>query len=158
MIKRALYADAKSTISLALRGAIVAALSLSATACMSLANEEGRLPDVMRSAITGLTARGYPDLTKIPDAPTDLPTARTWSSLEARLVQQGATLRANPLATAPTADDINLEWAAQAQAGLEADPRAQALPPVVAGSPGTPEWAAQERAKLDADLARLPPL
>ena len=127
------------------------------TGCMSLENEEGRLPDAMRSAISGLTAKGYPDLTKIPDAPTDLPSATTWSALEARLAAQGKLVAASPSAIAPTAEETNLSWAVTERNRLEAEPMAQPLPPVVAGAPGTPEWAAEARAKLEADLARLPP-
>ena len=137
----------------------VASLSIGVvcTGCMSLENEEGRLPDALRSAISGLTAKGYPDLTKIPDAPTDLPSATTWSALEARLAAQGKLVAASPSAIAPTAEETNLSWAVTERNRLEADPMAQPLPPVVAGAPGTPEWAAEARAKLEADLARLPP-
>ena len=137
----------------------VASLSIAVvcTGCMSLENEEGRLPDAMRSAISGLTAKGYPDLTKIPDAPTDLPSATTWSALEARLAAQGKLVAASPSAIAPTAEETNLSWAVTERNRLEAEPMAQPLPPVVAGAPGTPEWAAEARAKLEADLARLPP-
>jgi hypothetical protein len=138
---------------------LLVALSLAGlcTGCMSLENEEGRLPDAMRSAISGLTAKGYPDLTKIPEAPTDLPSATTWSALETRLTSQGREVATNPKSISPTAEETNLSWAATERTALEGDPRAQPLPPVVAGAPGTPEWAAEARAKLEADLARLPP-
>jgi hypothetical protein len=126
----------------------------SLTGCMSLANEEGRLPDAMRGAIATLSAKGYPDLTKIPDTPTDLPSQLNWSSLESRLVSQGAALAANPTAALPTSEETNVSWAASARNELERDPRAESLP---AGAPSTPEWATAARAKLNADLARLPP-
>jgi hypothetical protein len=136
---------------------VVASCATFTTGCMSLENEEGRLPDAMRSAITGLTAKGYPDLTKIPDAPKDLPTAANWTALEARLADQGREVANSPNAAALTPEETNLDWAAKEKSALESDPRAEALPPVVAGAVGSPEWAAEARAKLEADLARLPP-
>jgi hypothetical protein len=142
---------------LAKRAVVALCLCALGTGCMSLENEEGRLPDAMRGAIAGLTAKGYPDLTKIPDAPTELPSSTTWTSLEAGLVQQGRDLSANPTAATPTAEETNLDWAQSEKEKLEADPRAAPLPAVVPGAEGTPEWAAAARAKLEADLARLPP-
>jgi hypothetical protein len=138
---------------------VIVALGLCAlgSGCVSLENEEGRLPDAMRGAIAGLTAKGYPDLTKIPDPPTDLPSSTTWTALETGLIAQGLDLSANPTAAAPTAEETNLDWAQSEKEKLEADPRAAALPAVVPGAEGTPEWAAAARAKLEADLARLPP-
>jgi hypothetical protein len=141
----------------ATKAVVALALAAFGTGCMSLENEEGRLPNAMRSAISGLTAKGYPDLTKIPDAPKDLPSAATWSGLEAQLAAQGKVVAADPSARAPTAEETNLSWAATERSAVEADPRAQPVPPVIAGAPGTPDWAAEARAKLDADLARLPP-
>jgi hypothetical protein len=138
-------------------GVMIVAGFLSLAACSTLAEEEGRLPDAMRSAMTTLTARGYPDLTKIPDAPKDVPPASTWSALEAGLVSQGQRVSASPLATPLTAEETNLAWADRDRATLVTDPRAQPLPPVVPGSQTEAEWAAQAKAKLDADIARLPP-
>jgi hypothetical protein len=125
--------------------------------CMSLENEEARLPDGMRSAMASLTAKGYPDLTKIPDAPKDLPSATAWSSLESGLVTQGAAVAANPEAKALVPGDTDLAWAAQDRAALEADPRAEPLPAAVPGTATEPDWAVEARKKLEADLARLPP-
>ena len=125
--------------------------------CVSLENEEGRLPDAMRSAISNLTAKGYPDLTKIPDAPTDVPTSATWTALESRLVMQGRDLSANPSAVAATPEETDLSWAATAKNSLESDPRSEPVPPIAIGGEGSPDWAAAAKAKLDADLARLPP-
>jgi hypothetical protein len=132
-------------------------LCLGTTGCVSLENEEGRLPRAMRASIATLSAKGYPDLTKIPDAPTDLPTAANWTSLEAGLVAQGNTLSTDPMAVPPTTDEANLGWAKAAQTAFDGDPRAQPLPPVQPGSENDVSWAAAAKAKLEADLARLPP-
>jgi hypothetical protein len=141
------------------RACAVAALLACAfgAGCVSLENEEGRLPDAMRGTINSLTAKGYPDLTKIPDAPTSLPTETTWNALQSGLIGQGAEVSRNPDARAPTPDETNLTWAASERSKLEADPQAQPLPAPVAGSDNSPDWAAAARAKLDADIARLPP-
>ncbi len=147
----------KPSLSLAARALVAMSLASMSVGCVSLENEEGRLPDAVRAAISGLTAKGYPDLTKIPDAPTNLPTPATWTALESRLVGQGRDLAANPSAVAPTAEETNLSWAATARTNLEADPRSEPLPAIVAGAEGSPEWAAAAKAKLEADLARLPP-
>jgi hypothetical protein len=129
----------------------------SATGCMSLENEEGRLPNAMRTAISNLSAKGYPDLTKIPDAPTNLPTAANWAALESGLVSQGNELATNPTAVPPTADEANVDWAETERRALESDPRAQPLPPVPTDDSEEVRWAAEAKAKLDADIARLPP-
>lgn len=126
--------------------------------CISLENEEGRLPDAMRSTIASLTAKGYPDLTKIPDAPTTLPSASAWGTLQSGLIGQGRMVTNDPDARAPTNDEINLDWAQTERAKLEADPSAQPLPEPTLGASTNPDWAAAAKAKLDADLARLPPL
>jgi hypothetical protein len=138
---------------------VLAALTLcvGATGCVSLENEEGRLPRAMQASLATLSAKGYPDLTKIPDAPTDLPTAANWTSLEAGLVAQGNTVSTDPMAVQPTTDEANLGWAKAAQSALDGDPRAQPLPPVQPGSENDVSWAAAAKAKLEADLARLPP-
>jgi hypothetical protein len=130
----------------------------SSAGCVSLAQEEGRLPDAMRTTIASLTAKGYPDLTKIPDAPTALPSSDVWSGLQAGLVNQGRIVSNDPDARAPTNDETNLEWAQIERNKLEAEPLAQPLAAPVQGETNNPDWAAQARAKLDADLARLPPL
>jgi hypothetical protein len=140
-----------------LRWLAVALLAASATGCMSLENEEGRLPDAMRSAISTLSAKGYPDLTKIPDAPTNLPTSASWTALETGLVAQGKSLSDNPAAVPPTADEANQDWAERERRALNADPRAEPVPPVPIGGSDEAKWAAEAKAKLDADLARLPP-
>jgi hypothetical protein len=141
----------------ALRLAVIGMLLTSTSGCMSLENEEGRLPDAMRAAISNLSAKGFPDLTKIPDAPQDLPSTSTWKSLESGLVAQGKSLAANPGAVAPTAEETNLDWAETQRRALNADPRAEPVPPVPIEGSDEVRAAAAAKAKLDADLARLPP-
>jgi hypothetical protein len=130
---------------------------LAASGCVSLENEEGRLPDAMRAAVANLSAKGYPDLTKLPEKPTDLPPNSVWTNLEAGLVEQGKQLSNNPEARPPTPEDTNLDWAEAQRRALNADPRAEPVPPVPIGTESEVEWATKAKAKLDADLARLPP-
>jgi hypothetical protein len=137
-----------------IRATLCLSLTVLSAGCVSLENDEGRLPDAMRASMTSLSAKDYPDLTKIPDAPTPA----TWGALEAGLIAQGQQIAAAPLAAVPTADETNLNWATNARAALESDPLAQPLPARVAGAPTELEDAAAARAKFDADLARLPPL
>lgn len=129
-----------------------------ATGCMSLQNEEGRLPDAMRSALSGLDAQGYPDLTKIPDAPTNLPSSATWDAMERRLIMQGKALAANKAARLPSGEELNLNWAQTDRQALTTDPRAQPVPDGAGEAAKAAAWAEAERAKIEADLARLPPL
>jgi hypothetical protein len=143
---------------LGFRAAFCASLTVLGAGCASLENEEGRLPDAMRAAMTSLSSKGYPDLTKLPDAPTDMPSAATWTALETGLRAQGQQVAANPAATAPTPDETNVNWAQSVRASLEADPMAQPVPAAKAGVQTELEAAAAARAKFDADLARLPPL
>ena len=136
---------------------LVLAVAVFSTGCMSLENEEGRLPDAVRSAISTLSAKGYPDLTKLPEIPTDLPSGSNWSAVEARLVSQGEQLSQNPGAALPSADETNLNWAEKERAALNNDPRALPLEIDPSGTTNDPNWAIAARAKLEADLARLPP-
>jgi hypothetical protein len=141
-----------------LRGVSALGVAALCCGCMSLENEEGRLPNAMRSAIAGFTAKGYPDLTKLPDAPTGLPSANAWSALEAGLVKQGQQLGTNPAAVALKPEDSDLRWAQVAKSEVEANPLSQPLVQAPSGTPTELENAAAARAKFDADLARLPPL
>jgi hypothetical protein len=126
--------------------------------CVSLESEEGRLPAAMRTAINTFSAKGYPDLTKIPPVPTDVPTAANWSALESGLVTQGKALTNNPAARPPTTDEANLSWADAARRTITEDPRSEPVPPVPIDGSQEAQWAAEAKAKLDADIARLPPL
>jgi hypothetical protein len=126
--------------------------------CMSLESEEGRLPAAMRTAINTFTAKGYPDLTKVPDAPTNVPTPATWTALENGLVDQGKILSRDPAARPPAANETNLSWAERERQALTSDPRAEPVPPVPVQGSSEAVWAAEAKAKLDADIARLPPL
>jgi hypothetical protein len=125
--------------------------------CVSLESEEGRLPAAVRSAINTFSAKGYPDLTKIPPAPTSSPTSASWSALESGLVTQGNALMTNPEARLPLADEANRNWAEAARRTLTEDPRAEPVPPVPIEGAVEADWAAKARTKLDADIARLPP-
>jgi hypothetical protein len=142
----------------AARAACALSLCSFLTGCMSLQNEEGRLPNAVRSALSGLTAQGYPDLTKIPDAPTNLPSSAAWEALEGRLVAQGHALAGNRAARVPSAEELNLNWAQTDRSALTTDPRAQPLADSETAAANAAAWARQARAKLEADIARLPPL
>lgn len=128
------------------------------TACGTLENEEGRLPDAMRTAMRTFSANGYPDLTKLPEAPKYVPSAATWSALEAGLIAQGQEVASSPSASALTPADSDLTWAQTARTDLETEPLAQPIAPAQSGASNEQEDAAAARAKFDADFARLPPI
>ncbi len=123
-------------------------------ACSSLSGDEGFLPEAMRSASATLEAKGYPDLTKIPDLPTNLPSQGAWASMQSSLKNAGAGVQSNPSAATLSAEEANLAWAQEERTRLEASPKAAAGP-----LPGEKDenWAAAARAKLEADIANLPP-
>jgi hypothetical protein len=158
MIKSNSFAFNKKTPTLVVRSLLMCALVTLSTGCATLENEEGRLPDAMRTAVRTFSASGYPDLTKLPETPKNIPSAATWSALEAGLVAQGQEVASNPSAAALTPADSDLTWAQTARTSLEIEPLAQPVAPVQSGASAEQDAAAAARAKFDADFARLPPL
>lgn len=158
MIKSYSFAVSHKTPILAGRALLGVAMLAFSAGCGTLENEEGRLPDAMQTAIRTFSASGYPDLTKLPEAPKNVPSAGTWTALEAGLVAQGQEVSANPSAAPLTQTESDLSWAQTARTSLETEPLAQPIAPAQPGEVTEQDAAAAARAKFDADFARLPPL
>lgn len=123
-------------------------------ACQSLDQEEGFLPDTIRSAGAVLKPGDYPDLTKIPDTPKDLPNQKSWANLQAGLQADAKRLEANPNSKPMPADEIDQTWAKAAKQAIDSNSASAQTAQTDAESDA---WAAAARAKMEADIARLPP-
>ncbi len=123
-------------------------------ACQSLGQEEGFLPDTIRSASAVLKPGDYPDLTKIPDAPKDLPSQKSWANLQSGLQADAKSLESSPNSKPMPASEIDQVWAKAAQQAIESN-SASAQPDQTDAE--SDAWAAAARAKMEADIARLPP-
>lgn len=67
------------------------------SACASMA-ADNRVGGAIQDAREAMVPRGYPDLSKIPVTPTNLPSVESWASFEQSLRQSGAGLNADPRA------------------------------------------------------------
>jgi hypothetical protein len=124
------------------------------SACQTLGQEEGFLPDTIRSAHSVLKPGDYPDLSKIPDSPKDLPSEQSWSDLQSGLQADAKIVHANPGSKPVAASEIDQAWAKAAQQAIESN-SASAQPAQTDAE--SDAWAAAARAKMEADIARLPP-
>jgi hypothetical protein len=123
-------------------------------ACQTLGQEEGFLPDTIRSASAVLKPGDYPDLTKIPDAPTDLPSQKAWANLQSGLQADAKRLDANPNSMPIPAGEIDQTWAKAAKQTIDSNSASAQTAQTDAESDA---WAGAARAKMEADIARLPP-
>jgi len=123
-------------------------------ACQTLGQEEGFLPDTIRSATAVLKPGDYPDLTRIPDAPTDLPSQNAWANLQSGLQADATRLEANPNSKPVPAGEIDQTWAKAAKQAIDSNSASTQTAQTDAESDA---WAAAARAKMEADIARLPP-
>lgn len=123
-------------------------------ACQTLGQEEGFLPDTIRSASAVLKPGDYPDLTKIPDAPTNLPSQKSWVDLQAGLQADAKIMQANPGSKPVAAGEIDQTWAKAEKQAIETNTASAQTTQTNAESDA---WAAAARAKMEADIARLPP-
>jgi hypothetical protein len=123
-------------------------------ACQTLGQEEGFLPDTIRSAGAVLKPGDYPDLSKIPDAPKNLPSQKSWASLQSGLQADAKRLEANPNSKPLRADEIDQTWAKAAKQAIDSNSASAQTAQTDAESDA---WAAAARAKMEADVARLPP-
>jgi hypothetical protein len=133
---------------------LVIACSTSLVACQSLGSEEGALPDAIRSAGAVVSGSGYPDLSKIPPTPKNMPSEKNWLDFETGLKRDARRLALKAGAQPVTAMEIDQAWANQAKSSLEAVPNAL---PVETSPTEDANWAAKARARIEADIARLPP-
>lgn len=131
-------------------GLIVVPLS----ACQTLGQEEGFLPDTIRSASAVLKPGDYPDLSKIPDAPKDLPSQASWTDLQADLQADAKIVQANPGSKPIAAGEIDQTWAKAEKQAIETNSASAQTTQTAVESDA---WAAAARAKMEADIARLPP-
>ena len=131
-------------------GLIVGPLS----ACQTLGQEEGFLPDSIRSASAVLKPGDYPDLTKVPDAPANLPSQKSWADLKAGLQADAKIVQANPGSKPIAAGEIDQTWAKAEKQAIEANSASAQTTQTDAESDA---WAGAARAKMEADIARLPP-
>jgi hypothetical protein len=139
----------KALGSAAVLGVVVALLS----GCAIVDEQQGFLPDAIRAATAQAQGRGYPDLSKLPEVPTTLPTATAWRQQQSELARDSRTLAANPKSRTVPEGGVDDRWARQAAATLDRDPRA--APPQDGEDPAA--WAEAERKRLDGMIARLPP-
>ncbi|MFM1976693.1 MAG: hypothetical protein RL145_1539 [Pseudomonadota bacterium] len=131
-------------------GLVVVPLS----ACQTLGQEEGFLPDTIRSASAVLKPGDYPDLTKIPDPPKNLPSQKSWTDLQSGLQADAKIMQANPGSKPIAAGEIDQSWATAEKQAIEAN---SASTPTSQTTAESDAWAAAARAKMEADIARLPP-
>ena len=124
------------------------------SACQTLGQEEGFLPDTIRSASAVLKPGDYPDLSKIPDTPKDLPTQKSWADLQTSLQADAKIVQANPGSKPIAAGEIDQAWAKAEKQAIESNSASAQAQQTDAESEA---WAAAARAKMEADIARLPP-
>ncbi|OYU76820.1 MAG: hypothetical protein CFE32_08520 [Alphaproteobacteria bacterium PA3] len=124
------------------------------SACQTLGQEEGFLPDTIRSAGAVLKPGDYPDLSKIPDAPKDLPSEKSWAALQSGLQADAKVVAANPGSKPIAAGEIDQTWAKAEKRSIESNSASAQTTQTDAESDA---WAAAARAKMEADIARLPP-
>ena len=135
-------------------GCLIFASPLLLAACQSLRSEEGALPDAIRSAGAVVAGSGYPDLSRVPNLPKNLPSEKNWIEFEAGLNRDARRLALKAGAQPITPMEIDQAWASLAKSSLEASPNAL---PIEASPTDDADWAAKARASIAADIARLPP-
>lgn len=124
------------------------------SACQTLGQEEGFLPDTIRSARAVLNPGDYPDLSKIPEIPKDLPTQKAWADLQTSLQADAKIVQANPGSKPIAAGEIDQTWAKVEKQAMESNSASAQTKQTDAESDA---WAAAARAQMEADIARLPP-
>jgi hypothetical protein len=131
----------------------------SLTACISLDNETGVIPEALRTASANISGNSYPNLAALPQVPKNLPAAGQWTAMEAELLAAASDLARAPNAALPKPGETDTSWSVAERRALDADPRAQPLArDAQLTGPEYEAWAAAERARLEAEIAALPPL
>lgn len=138
----------------------LAALALGAAAgCAGMSDSiraaAGPLPDAVRTVGADLAGSGYPNLSRVPQAPADLPSDAQWTQFEGGLVQEQRALAADPGARPPSEAETSMAWSDTERARMEADPRSA---PATGSDAEAQAWAEGERARMEALLRRLPPV
>lgn len=112
------------------------------------------MPDTIRSARAILKPGDYPDLSKIPETPKDLPSQKSWADLQMGLQADAKIVQANPGSKPIAAGEIDQTWAKAEKQAIESNSASTQTKQTNAESDA---WAAAARAKMEADIARLPP-
>lgn len=115
----------------------------------------GPLPEAVRSVGSDLAGTGYPNLSRVPQAPATLPSDAQWTQFQGALTQQERALAARPEARALTEAETSTTWSEAERARMEADPRSA---PAQGSDAEAEAWAEGERARMEALLRRLPPV
>jgi hypothetical protein len=121
------------------------------SACASIAGQNsggGALQDVRQA----MDPRGYPDLSKIPVTPTNLPTVESWASFEQSLRQSGAVLNADPRAILVRDLPDPEVWAVPLRREMASNPGLAAAP----GWMRDGRWYDDLRQRMDQAFARQP--
>lgn len=92
-----------------------------------------------------LNDTNYPDLLKIPPAPTSVKTDSDWSKMASTLSNDERVLRKNPMASDYNSANWNTEWAKKSSDIIEKDPKNADVPNIDAAV----DWAARMRAIMD---------
>ncbi|GIU65872.1 hypothetical protein [Candidatus Phycosocius spiralis] len=125
-----------------------------AVACQSIGTVEGALPDAIRSTRAVVVAAGYPDLSKIPTVPVNLPSEKDWIDFESDLLRDVRRLSFKAGAPPLSQLESTQAWASQVRSTLEASHMSAPIDP----SPSdATSWAAKARASIEAGIARLQP-
>jgi hypothetical protein len=125
------------------------------SACATVEDIAGPLPEAMRTTMSDVDGRGYPDLTKVARAPTNLPTTAAFDRIESRLVQERRAVDANRSAAVLTPAQQSVAWADVPRAQMNSDPRSADVPDTLDAAIA---WAQAERARMEALLRQLPPV
>lgn len=139
---------------------VLAVLALGASAgCAGMADTmreaAGPLPEAMRTVGSDLAGTGYPNLSRVPQAPVTLPSDAQWTQFQGALTQEERALAATPQARPLTEAETSMAWSDAERARMEADPRSA---PAEGTDAEAQAWAEAERARMEALLRRLPPV
>lgn len=137
--------------------AVVALGAAAGCAAMSTGMRQaaGPLPEAMRTVGSDLSGTGYPNLSRVPQAPVTLPSDAQWTQFQGALTQEERALAATPEARPLTEAETSLAWSEAERARMDADPRSA---PAQGTDAEAEAWAEGERARMEALLLRLPPV
>ncbi|MBN8649395.1 MAG: hypothetical protein J0L55_15680 [Caulobacterales bacterium] len=107
--------------------------------------EVSEIPKAFEKAVENTKSEDYPKLSDIPPMPKNILTNEAWKKEKSSLVKENKKLTNNKKSLAPTATELNTDWAIKTRDNLLRDPRAQDAPKMEDAI----LWAARMRAILD---------